>query len=290
MATLLFAVVLLQAQPVQADRDKTDMTNDISIKVRGSGGPPVELPSPAAEKAIVDEVIDSLNISKAPAAGAPATAKLPGGSSRLERPFPAAPFLTLSPRSVTAPYDQWTFEVFEGSELVWRQSGTGGLAEKIEWDGSGQAGDLVARVERSYHYRFTGSGRSSFIVTSEPVRLKSMYYKEYVGDQHLELSNEVLFQKGSAKFGKDAAGYLAALAERMRRAPLREQSYKLLLYSSEPRGKLAAARAAAMRRRLAKDLLINLKKVDVDTLSVGPRGDTTVCVLPAETGDTIRVE
>jgi len=292
MAALLSAVLLApgfaQGGKTQDEpQGKAVIKQDIAIK-GASAGPALPLPAPGADRAVVDEVVDSLKIMSQDHAARAASVQGPG-AEKLRRPFPEAPYLVFSPRTVSAPYDLWTFEVVEAPmETLMRQDGTGRVVEPIEWDGSGPSGDEAVRVGQTYFFRFTGRrGPESFVVTSEPVRLKSLALRDFLGSTRLEVSNSELFD--GAKLSKGSGDYLRVVADRLRRVSTKEP-YKLQIYSSSPESERARRRAEALRAWLADALLVNAARVQVTRLNAGPRGEITVCNLPADKGDTIGAE
>ena len=259
---------------------------DVEIRTAATG-PALSLPQPRPDRAVVDEVVDSLKVMRQEHSARAAT--VPGSAQKLSRPYPQAPYLVFSPRAVTAPYDLWTFEVIgHGNEILWRQDGTGMVREPLEWDGSGPAGDDVVRIGRTYFFRFTGRrGPESFLLTSEPVAFKSLALREFLGGARLEVANDELFTPGAAALKPGAADYLRPLSDRLRRLETKE-GYTLEFYQAKPESALAGKRAAALRHWLADALLINAGRVHVKPLTLGTRGDVTACRLPAEKGDTIR--
>lgn len=283
MATLLAA-----ALSVSAAEERAVIKQEISIK-GGPAGQAMPLPPPGPERPVVDEVIDSLKIMNKTHAARAASVQVPG-SEKLARPFPGAPYLVFSPRSVSAPYDLWTFEVVEGAnEVLMRQDGTGKVVEPIEWDGTGPSGEDAVRVGRSYFFRFTGRrGPESFVLTSEPVRLKSLALREYLGGTRLEAANAELWVPKKAKLRPDAAEkFLRPMADRLRRLASAEP-YKLELRHPAPSTALAKDRADALRRWFADALLINAGRVVVSVHSEALRGDVTACLLPADRGETLQ--
>jgi hypothetical protein len=284
------SALLLLSSTVFAGGKKTEIQQEFSIKAQ-AGGPPIEAPAPRADKETVGEVVRSLDLYKTDSK-TPATAvTLPSGSKRLNRPFPEPPFLTLDPKAIATPYDSWVFEVLANGEVIWRSEGAGPVRERIEWDGSGSAGDIVVRVERTYRFRFTGkNGPGQFTVESAPLALKSLAYTEYLGETRLEVANASLYQKGKASFSVEGADYLSIMEDRLRRADVKDQPYRFTIYDPAPKSALPQERARKLKSHFAKVLLINPKLVQVDVLSAGARGETTVCLLPAEKGAVIRNE
>lgn len=289
MAASLLAAAL--ALPAAAQDDgkagRAVITQDIKI-TGAAAGPALPLPQPGADPAVVEEVVGSLKIMSQDHAARAPSVSVPG-SEKLSRPFPESPYLVFSPRSVAAPYDLWTFEVIEGNlETLMRQDGTGRVMEPIEWDGTGPSGDDAVRVGKTYFFRFTGRrGPERFVLTSEPVTLKSLALREYLGGTRLEVANAELFEGAALK--KSAGEYLRVMADRMRRVENKD-AYKLQLFAAAPESPLAKKRAAALVKWLADALLVNAARVQVTRLSAGARGDITACVLPADRGDTIGAE
>lgn len=282
--------LLLLAAALQAkESDASALQQDISIRGKAAAGAGVQVSAPRADRAVADEVINSLDLTRKSQRAPVPHATVSGSSQRLERPFPEPPFLTLSPRTASDAYDRWTFEVFDESERVYSQSGNGRLREALVWDGAGEAGGTAVRVERSYSFRFTGwDGDRAFVISSDPIRLSSLSYREFLGETHLEVSNEAVFSEGEASFAAGSSRFLNALGERLRRANLQGQPYRLTLYHDKPRGKLASARGRLVKKFFAKYLVITPERVEVDVLSAGARGEALACVLPPERGDSIK--
>lgn len=268
--------------------DSETAVGEVSVRSAAPVGPAVQVPPPRADRIIVDEVIRTLDLGRsAPLSQQAATGRVPAANKRLSRPFPEAPFLTLSPGTIDAVYDGWSFEVLIGNEVAWKTEGPGELREAVEWDGAGAADDIAVRVDAPYSFRFIGRGDGAPIVlVSEPVAVKSLMHRDYLGTTHLEVSTALLFEKGTASFSLEAGAYLVALAERMRRATMGGEPYKFTLYEEKPASPLAQKRASAVRRHFSKELLITLDRVQVETLTAGRRGRALVCVLPPEKGDT----
>ena len=286
IALLAFAAACEAASQKEG---KAVITEDIAVRARG-GAAALPLPAPGAGPAVADEVAQSLRIMTSRHAVRASGSALPGAAARLARPFPGPPFLAFSPRSVSAPYDLWAFEVvMDGHEVLWRQEGTGRVVEPIEWDGTGPSGDDAVRVGRSYSYRFVGrQGADAFTLASDPVVLNSLALRELLGGMKLEVANDVLFKPKSAEFADGASDYLRELADRLRRAAAPQTGYALELRSTEPGAALTAKRAKALRQRMADELVINSALVKIETLSTGVRGDVTSVRLAAERGETIR--
>lgn len=286
-------LLALAGAVLAADKgDKPSLSQDITVRSR-AGGPGVMIAPPAASKPVVDEVLDSLSLGRG--ARGPAASRYRAGTetARFARPFPEPPYLALSPENIDALYDEWTFEVFDSDgELAWKNDGVGVLQDNIDWEGSGPNGRLAIVAGKSYHYRFTARrGGRAFVVESDPVLLKSFVHREYVGETRLEVASAVLFEDGKAAFAKSASPYLAALATRLRTGDARaDGSYKIELYSAEPRGKLALARARALASRLAADLVVSLEKVKAAALPAGERGEAVAAFVPPAKGAGLRIE
>lgn len=286
----LLAAGWLAPPALGADGAKTEIREEIKVRGKAPGGPPLQVPPPDG-KAAADEVIRSLDIYRADHKLEAPKVKMGGLSKRLDRPFPEPPYLSLSPALIEAPYDAWTFEVLQGATPVWRGEGEGRLKERLEWDGSGSLGDNAIKVGRAYHFRFRArEGEQQFVLTSEPVTLKSLVFKETLGGSQLEVANSVLFATGKPSFKKGSETYLDEMGARMRRVSLGKEPYRLVLYQDKPKSALARQRADRLARFFAKYLVLNPKRVEVSVRTPGERGDVTSCALPAETGATIRME
>lgn len=265
---------------------------EVNVKPGAASGPSVQVPPPRPTPAVVNEVIGTLDLGRAEGDDAPGAQHVRGGSKRLARPFPEPPFLTLSPASIAADYDGWEFEVLAGNDVLWRTAGDGRLSERVEWDGSGTAGDVVARVGVPYRFRFLGRSEGApLLIVSDPVTLKSMLLREFLGNIDLEVADDVLFEPRKAEFSLEAPAYLAEMSERMRRANIQAGgTYKLVYYDDAPDGRLARARARLLRSHFSHELLVPLDRVEVTVRRTGERGAATVCILPPEKGDVIRAQ
>lgn len=287
LATLALGALAANTRP-HGGQDGELPLAEVSIKAKAASGPAVQVPPPRPDRIVVDEVIRTLDLGRsAPLSEQAAKGTIKAASKRLSEPFPEAPFLTLSPKTIEAAYDGWSFEVLIEHEVVYKTEGPGEMREPLDWDGSGAADEIAARVDAPYSFRFVGRGDGAPIVlVSEPYALKSLRHRDYLGTTHLELSTSLLFQKGKAAFTLDAGPYLVALAERMRRANMGGAPYKFTLYDDQPRSELAKKRARAVARHFSKELLIAPERVQVEALTAGRRGRALVCVLPPEQGDT----
>jgi len=132
LAVLLAALAAVPARGAAPKKDDgAASSQDITIKGKGPRGPEVQLPTPRPEKAVVDEVIGSLELVTGEHRTPLPKVKLAGGSMRLQRPFPAPPYLVFSPKTFAGPWDRWTFEAMSGDKALWRLDGTGRPARKI---------------------------------------------------------------------------------------------------------------------------------------------------------------
>lgn len=283
-------LALLAASPAGAAKAKSGEDKDSvvsqDIVIRGKGRPTPALPPPptAPEKPVFDEVLHSLDLYKARYKPRGPKVRVAGGTQRLERPFPEPPYLVFSPETFPYPYARWTFEVLADGRPLWRAEGEGRAEQRLSWDGSDANGRFAARAGQAYQFRFTGmrkDGEESSI-SSEPVELVSLSFREPLGGTRVEVSNAALFAPEKAAFRKEADAYLAELAERMRRVNPGEKPYRVELYQRKPGAKLAKSRAAALRRFLSKALVISPQRVRVELLPWGSRGDVASCLLPRE--------
>ncbi|MBI2387430.1 MAG: hypothetical protein HYV14_15685 [Elusimicrobia bacterium] len=286
------ALLLLIALPAWSAPSKSELSQDMTIKARASGSAGVQVSPPTASKPVIDEVLRSLSLGRGASAPAAARIRAGGDVARFQRPFPEPPFLALSPANIVAVYDEWSFEVLDNEgDIVWKSDGVGMLNEKIDWDGGGPDGRLAVVAGRAYHYRFTGrrAGRA-FVVESDPVPLKSFTRREYAGETRLEADAALLFEDGKADFTKESGAWIDAFASRLRLGePRADGDYKLELAAKDVRGKVTQARAKALRRRLAKALLVAPERVVVG-LMPATRGEAVSAFLPPSKGPALRVE
>ncbi|MBI5631210.1 MAG: hypothetical protein HY921_10045 [Elusimicrobia bacterium] len=268
LSALAWAAVRAQAGKKPPE---TEMREEIQVKGKASG-PRLDLPGPRPNEPLVDEVIRSLEILRSPAESfAPELEASPQDS---REPFPGPPFLALRPEAVTLPHNSWTFQVFEGRTPVWETSGQGSLAEALEWDGYSSGGSLAVKVSRSYHFKFHGKkGGKDFILASRPVSFKSLELRDPLGRSRFEIATSALFAAGKAEFGPGAAVYLEALADRLRLAG----RYSLRLHHEAPHGRLARGRARLLQHYLASKLLVNAKRLRLETEEPGERGAALTC-------------
>ncbi|MFA5141058.1 MAG: hypothetical protein WC728_17660 [Elusimicrobiota bacterium] len=276
-----------------AEREKkpeTLLKQDITIKGRPASGPPVWVPPPGVEKPVLDEVKKSLDLYKTDYKAVASRLKIASILRRLEQPFPAPPFLALSARTVRQRHDRWLFEVLEGDSVVYRTEDEGPLEDDVEWDGTDSAGKVVARIGGRYRFRFTGlRGSDDFTLESEDAELKSMIYREGMGNIRMEVSNALLFAPGSPKLLQKAEGYLGPMASRLGRTG-DPGGFTLLLYQAAPESALSRKRAATLVKYFADYLLLSPSKFKVDVRAAGERGDCTACVLPPGKGERLTAE
>ena len=284
------ALLLLLLPPLCAAGEAPVLQEDITIRGKAARGPGVRMPGPAADAAVVQEVVGSLGVLRPEAASRTVKLPLQATARRLARPFPQPPFLSFTP-SPPVRCERWTFAVRSGSEVLWRTEGAGVAGERLEWDGTGPSGEMAARAGGRYGFRFTclREGLES-VIESEEVDLPSLAFREFIGEQRLEVSNGRLFLDDGAALGPQAEPFLAAMADRMRRVAMPEGRYQLILYQPQPRSGLARRRARAVARALAQKLVISPSQIEVDLQTAGRRGDAAVCVLPPEQGASVRLE
>lgn len=289
---LLALSAALTAAPAQAAKKKGDDSSveEITIKGKGPGGPPVRLPPVAPDGAVADEVAGTLEVLKAEHKAAPPQLRVPGGPARrLSRPFPEPPYLSFNPEAFPQPHDRWTFEVMTGENVVWRASGRGRATERIEWDGTDATGRVAVRVGAPYHFRFTGVRDGEELgVTSEVVELASVLFRETLGDVHMEVGAAMLFPSGKAKLLESASPFLKDLGQRLRRVNSNFGPLKLMLYQKEPGGKLAKRRAKALKDYFIKSLIVHSSRLEVELSQAEERGEVLSCVLPPDGGAVIR--
>lgn len=291
MIHLLLLSTLL-APPAWGASTKSELSQDITIKSRAAGSAGVQVAPPTASKPVIDEVLRSLTLGRGKTAPAAERIRTGGDNARFNRPYPEPPFLALSPANIVAVYDEWEFVVADNEgDIVWKSDGVGMLNEKIDWDGGGPDGRLAVVAGRSYHYRFTGrrAGRA-FVIESEPVPLKSFTHREYAGETRLEADASLFFVEGKSVFTKESGVWLDALASRLRLGePRSDGNYRLELAAKDLRGKVAQDRAKALRRRLAKALVVIPERVVV-SLMPSSRGESVSAFLPPSKGPALRVD
>lgn len=289
-AALALSLAAWGGAPGESEKkdDASLIRQDITIKAKSAGGPPVQVPPPAPDKAVLNEVIRSLDVYARPHKAGPPAVRLEATEERLARPFPEPPFLVFPSRH--SDYDQWLFEIFSGDDFIWGMKGEA-AEDKPEWDGTGRTGAMAAVAGKSYYFQFTGrKGGQDFTLSSVAILFRSLAFKEALGDVHLEIGNFLLFKPGKSAFTEGADLYLREMGSRMRRVNLRDEPYRLELYQDKPGSKLAKARAAALSRFFSKYLLISAARISVDIRPIGERGDATACVLPMEPGAMIKMD
>jgi hypothetical protein len=280
-------ILLLCVLAFGAEREL--IKEDITIRSRGgASGPAVAVPPPTADAAVLKEALESLDVYRADHKTATGIVRMEAARRRLERPFPEAPYLSFNAALAAPRFDRWLFEVIDkNSEVLWQTSGAG-EAGRIDWDGSGAGEKLLARVGGEYRFRFSSWIRGEErALESEPVRLASMSYREFMGDQLLEVDNALLFAADSPKWARTAPRYLGAMAGRMRRVTIKQHLYRLVLRQKDPRSAVARARARALTKELARQLVIAEARVKVEVIGEGERGDVTAVALPPEKGASL---
>jgi hypothetical protein len=290
----MIAVLLLAAATAHgAERPaQSELSQDITIKARAAAAAGVQVVPPTASQPVIDEVLRSLSLGRDTRAPTAERIRTGGDASRYARPFPEPPFLVMSPANIVALYDEWSFEVLDDSgEIAWQSNGVGMLNEKIDWDGGGPDGRLAVVAGRSYHYRFTGRrAQRTFVIDSDPVPLKSFTHREYAGETRLEAELGLFFEDGKTALAKDAGLWIDALGSRLRAGePRTDGNYKIELAMKDARGKLAPARAKALRKALAQSLVVAPERVVVSLLPAA-RGEAVAAFLPPSKGATLRIE
>jgi hypothetical protein len=283
LAPLLLAAAALAAAP--ASKGKEEMSQNITV-VGKAAAPSLSVPPPSSSKPVVDEVLQSLTLGRGAGPAGPETVHVTPETTRLERPFPEAPFLALSPENIRALYDAWTFEVrSDDGEIATRSEGVSILRESIDWDGSGPDGRLVLAAGRRYHYRFTGRrGGREFAIESDPVTIKSFTRREYAGETRLEAAIDEIFPDDKSTYATGAERYLDRMADALRAGEARaDGTYKFELYTRQPRGKLAAARMKALAKTFASALLVDRKRVKISPMPV-ERAEAFAAFVPPSRG------
>ena len=287
---IVLALLLASTAHAAASSKKgnSEMSQNITVVGRASA-PALAVPPPSPSKPVVDEVLRSLSLGRGAAPAGAETVHVSPETTRLEHPFPEAPFLALSPENIRALYDAWTFEVrSDDGEIATRSEGVSILRESIDWDGSGPDGRLVLVAGRRYHYRFTGRrGGREFAIESDPVLIKSFTRREYAGETRLEAAIEEIFPDDKSTYATGAERYLEAMAEALRAGDARaDGTYKFELYSKRPRSKLTAARAKALAKTFGKALLVEPARVKISP-TPAERGEALAAFVPPAKGARI---
>lgn len=286
------AAALLAAWTATAAEDagKSVVSQDITIKGKASSAPAVRVPAPAPEKAVLDEVLESLGIYRGRHAPTTPKSVLKPAAKRLLKPFPEAPFLTFSPRSFPKAHDRWTFEVLSGESPVWRTEGVGRLEEELRWDGRDLQGRM-ARAAESYWFRFTAfRGEEESALSSEPVELPSLAYAGAKGERRLEAASRLIFAPGRSDLASGATDYLSAMGDRLRREDPRKRPYRIELHQKGAPSKLSRARAEALRRFFSSYLVVSPERVSVEVLGASERGEAASCVVPPDEGPRLKLD
>lgn len=287
----LFWVLLglcIAAEPEK--KPGTVLKQDITIKGKAASGPPVWVPPPGVEKPVLDEVKKSLDLYKTDYKAAASRLKIASTLRRLEAPFPSPPFLSLSARTVRQRHDRWLFEVLEGDSVVFRTQGDEPLEDDVEWDGTDSSGRVAVRIGPRYRFRFTGlRGPDDFTLESEEIELKSMIFRENMGNIRMEVANSLIFAPKSPKLLRAAEAYLGRMASRLGKSG-DPGAFGMMLYQAAPDNELSRKRAAALVKYFADYLLLSPSKVKVDLRSATERGDCFACVLPSGRGERLTAE
>jgi len=287
------ALILLAAAAFAADpgSGKSEISQDITVMGKASA-PSLSVPPPAPSKPVVDEVLQSLALGRGAGPSGPETIMVSPETSRLEHPFPEAPFLALSPENIRALYDAWVFEVRgDDGEIAARSEGVGLLRESVDWDGAGPDGRLAISAGRRYRYRFTGRrGGREFAIESDPVLIQSFTHREYAGETRMEVAIDEIFSDEKSTFATGAERYLDRMADALRAGDVRaDGAFHFELYARQPRSKLVAARIAALVKFLAAAL-----KADPEKLKIAPmpveRGEALAAFVPPSKGARLRIE
>jgi len=262
------------------------VSQDITIRARPPQGAPIPQPPPMPGKPVADEVLRSLDLYKAAYKEQAPKVRLSAGSLRLEKPFPAPPYLLFYLDTFPRPYDHWLFEVLADGKTVWSKEGArskDGKPDRVEWDGSNDAGNFIARVGQAYGFRFTGySGKEGYAVESEDVELNSVAFPDGPAGTRLEIANAVLFPSDGAAFLEGGKAYLQEMAARARRVNPKGEPYRFFLGQKDPASPLAQARARGLAAFFSKELLVNPGQVIVESQPLDRLGDVASCVIPRE--------
>lgn len=291
---MISAAVLLAllAPPGEAKDKKGGDTGvqEITIKGKGPGGPPIRVPPIAPDPAAADEVAETLKVLRVEHKPSVPELRVTGGPvKRLATPFPEAPYLTFNPQVFPQPHERWRFEVVSGESVVYRRSGHGRTTDRLEWDGTDDNGRIAARVGRPFHFRFVGvQGGDESSLTSETVELGSILYRESLGDVRMEVGSALLFPSGKAALLESATPFLKALAVRLGRINPSLGPLKLTLYQKAPDAALAKRRARAVKSFLVKLLIINARRLEVAREEASERGEVLSAVLPPDGGAVLR--
>ncbi|MBI4345480.1 MAG: hypothetical protein HY553_01405 [Elusimicrobia bacterium] len=286
---LLFALTSADAKETKKKGDDSGV-QEITIKGKGPGGPPVRLPPVAPDGAVANEVADTLKVLRTEHKPPVPELRVPGGPvRRLAAPFPEPPFLTFNPRVFPEEHDRWRFEVMTAEGVVWRRTGRGRATDPLEWDGTDETGRVAARVGRPFHFRFTGvRDGSESSLTSESIELGSILYRESLGDVHMEVGSALLFPTGKHKLLESAAPFLRAMASRLGRINPELGPLKLTLYQRDPDAPVAKRRARAVKAFFLKALIVNASRLEVSVAESADRGEVLATVLPPDGGAVIR--
>ncbi len=263
----------------QAPDDSSLIKQDITIKGKSGPGPGLEVPGPAPQRAVLAEVVDSLEI--AGSSHGPGIHRISLGAlkKRLARPFPSSPYLAVSPRP-DRNFNLWRFEILSAGEPIWHTTGEGRVGGTLEWDGTGASGSVAIRVGRPYRMKFTASwGRERYHLESEDVILASVAYLETLGGRHLEVELSRVFEGKTSKLAAGAEEFLELMAESLRRVEVGQNSYRIML-RQDPSAKGVADRVRVLRRYFANKLVISPKRVAIEVESPRERGETIDCPIP----------
>ncbi|MFA6028729.1 MAG: hypothetical protein WC969_02615 [Elusimicrobiota bacterium] len=297
MSPLLLAALLAAAPPAAQDDAKPGeavVRQDITIKGKGPAAPPARVPPPLPDAAVVDEVVESLELYRGERRTELPKLRLLALQRRLDRPFPEAPFLVLSPRAATQSFERWSFEVFcegRGERALWRADGSGRLVEPLEWNGADALGRTILRAGDRCRFLFAGVNAGARVVLeSEPVETSSLAYRDNLSTLRMEAALGRIFPPGSSEPYPEAADYLAPMAERLERSLPPGAPLRLELRQKAPDSALAQRRAEELVRALSNDRVLSRERFRVERMAPGERGEVVACELPPDKGATIRLE
>jgi hypothetical protein len=284
-------LLLLLAASARAAGAGKEISQDVTVMGKAAA-PSLSVPPPSASKPVVDEVLQSLALGRGAGPSGPETIMVSPETTRLEHPFPEAPFLALSPENIRALYDAWVFEIRgDDGEIASRSEGVGILREAVDWDGAGPDGRLALSPGHRYHYRFTGRrGGREFAVESDPVLIQSFTHREYAGETRMEVSIDEIFTDGKSTFATGAERYLDRMADALRAGDTRaDGTYRFELYTKTPRAKLTGARIKALVKALAAALKADSEKVKISPMPA-ERGEAFAAFVPPAKGPSLRIE
>lgn len=196
--------------------------------------------------------------------------------------IPGPPFVRMEVPSGSAA-SNWSFQVEDQSEQTVYQAGGMQLPrDLVVWDGR-QDGVMVMLAGVVYQpvFKLTDPRGIPQQYFGDPIQLDVLQFDQS-GVRHVEFRNEVLFQRDSSDFAREAAPLVRSLLNIMRENM--GSPYRLVVHEEEGGHSLAEKRGEKLKRFLEDALVLDADQFVLTVEPVGPRGLVTEFLIPLPVG------